>query len=165
MNKKTNNHQEKLKKQLTKRVLSAIINVVFGIPENTKKSHKEKNLMKNTLRNVLVIALAALMLFSLASCGKKLSGTYTADVLGTGSKMVFKGKDVTVSVTVLGQEIASVEGTYKIKDGEITFEFSNDEADEDAKDVLDALSGTLTFEEGDDYIKIGGTKYNLEKKD
>ena len=120
--------------------------------------------MKNTFKKVLVVALAALMLFSLASCGKKLSGTYTADIFGTGTKMVFDGKNVTVSVTVLGQDVAAVEGTYKIKGEEITFDFADEEADDDVNKVLEALSGTQTFEEGDDYIKIGSTKYTKEAK-
>ena len=120
--------------------------------------------MKNTFKKILVVALAALMILSLASCGKKLSGTYTADLLGTGTKMVFDGKNVTVSVTLLGQDLASVEGTYKIKGEEITFDFSNEDVDEDLNEVLEALSGTLSFEDGDGYVKIGGTKYTKEEK-
>ena len=120
--------------------------------------------MKNTFKKILVVALAALMLLSLASCGKKLSGTYTADIAGTGSKMVFNGKNVTVSATLLGQDLASIEGTYTIKGDEITFDFSDDEASDKLNKVLEALSGTLTFEKGDGYVKIGGTKYTKEEK-
>lgn len=119
--------------------------------------------MKNTFKKVLVLALAALMLLSLASCGK-LSGTYTATVFGTGAKLEFDGKKVTVSATLVGQELASVEGTYKIKGDEITFDFSDKDADEDVNKLLESLNGTLAFEKGDDYIKIGDTKYTKQEE-
>ena len=118
--------------------------------------------MKNTLKKVIVIALAALMLFSLASCAKKLSGTYTADKWGTGTKMVFDGNKVTVSATLLTEELASVSGTYEIKDNQITFNFVDENASAELNDVLEAISGTHSFEEGEGYIKIGDVKYTKE---
>lgn len=119
--------------------------------------------MKNMFKKVLVLALAAMMLLSLASCSK-LSGTYTATVVGTGSKLDFDGKKVTVTATVLGKDLASIEGTYKIKGDEITFDFSDKEADEDVNKILESLNGTLSFEKGDDYIKIGDVKYTKKDK-
>ena len=119
--------------------------------------------MKNTFKIVLITALVAMMLLSLASCAK-LSGTYEATVVGTGSKLEFDGKKVTVSAVVFDKAIASIEGTYKIKGDEITFDFTDKEAGEDLNKILEKLNGTLTFEKGDDYIKIGDAKYTKKDK-
>jgi hypothetical protein len=97
-----------------------------------------------------------------ASCGKKLSGTYSAEIFRTGTSMTFDGKNVkiAINVTILG-EVASMDATYKIKDDKITFEIANEEevTNELAKKVIAALEEPADFEEGDDYIKIGETKY------
>jgi uncharacterized lipoprotein YehR (DUF1307 family) len=110
--------------------------------------------MKKTLRIVAVAMVAVMLCLSLASCGKKLSGTYE-DELGI-SEYTFKGNKVEISIEIFGAK-TTIEGTYSIKDDEITFEFDDDE--EDAKE----FSGTFDFEEGDDYIKIGEIG-KLEKK-
>ena len=102
------------------------------------------------------------MLLSLVSCGK-LSGTYESAVLGTGSKITFSGSKVTITAIVLGQDVASIEGKYKVKGDEITFDYSDKEENEDLNKILETLNGTLSFEKGDDYIKIGAVKYT--KKD
>ncbi len=109
--------------------------------------------MKKSVR-ILSIALALLMVtFVFASCGKTLSGTYSAEVLGSGATYEFKGSKVTITVKALGAELASVEGTYKIKDDKITITLDSD--DEDAKEY----AGTFDFEETDDGIKIGIVEY------
>ena len=118
--------------------------------------------MKKTLR-ILALALALVTVMAVfASCGKKLSGTYSAEVFGTGTSMTFDGKNVkiAINVTILG-EVASMDATYKIKDDKITFEIANEEevTNELAKQVSAALEEPADFEEGDDYIKIGETKY------
>ncbi|MBQ8140596.1 MAG: hypothetical protein IJ038_02750 [Clostridia bacterium] len=118
--------------------------------------------MKKTIK-VLALVMTALMLcMALASCAKKLSGKYSADILGTGTTLTFDGSDVKlgITVTLLG-EVASVDGTYTIEDDKITFDFVDEEnvENEKAKAVLADFTGTLDFEEGDDYIKIGGVKY------
>ena len=55
------------------------------------------------------------------------------------------------------------EGTYKIKGDKITIEFA-DENEDDASwsDIFQLLNGEHDFEKGDDYIKIGGVKYEKE---
>lgn len=122
--------------------------------------------MKKTLR-IMAIAMVALMLcLSLTSCfGKKLSGTYEAEVdlflVKATYEYTFKGKNVTLVVTkdAIGtsEDKNTYEGTYEITeldngDMEITFNFENE--GEGVK------SGTVSFEEGEDYIKIGGVTYN-----
>lgn len=106
---------------------------------------------KNIIR-VSALALVIVMLTAvLASCGGP-SGTYEAEVLGQGLSYTFKGSKVTIKVKLLGT-VTSFEGKYKIDGEEITFTF------EDEDDGADKYSGTMTFEQGDDYIKIGGVKY------
>ena len=118
--------------------------------------------MKKSVRILAVVMALLMVTFVFASCGKTLKGKYSADFLGTGTTLEFSGKNVrlAVTVTLLG-EIAAVEGTYTIEDDKITFDFVDEEQVENdkAKDVLSKFTGTVDFEEGDDYIKIGGIKY------
>ena len=110
--------------------------------------------MKKTVRILAVAMIATMLCLILASCGKTLSGKYSAELLGTGATYEFKGSKVTVTAKVLGAEAVTIEGTYKIKDDKITLTFDGD--DEDAK----KYSGTLDFEEQEDGdIKIGISEY------
>ena len=113
--------------------------------------------MKNTVRVIAVVLLICMLGLTLVSCGKKLSGTYSAEVIGSGAEYEFSGSKVTITIKALGAEIASAEGKYSIDDNKITFEFESE--DDDVK----KYSGTFDFEEGDDYIKIGIVKYDLKK--
>lgn len=104
---------------------------------------------KNIIR-VSALALVIIMLTAvLASCGGP-SGTYEAEILGQGLSYTFKGSKVTIKVKLLGT-VNSFAGKYKVDGDEITFTFEDDDAEK--------YSGTMTFEQGDDYIKIGGVKY------
>lgn len=126
--------------------------------------------MKKSVR-ILAIAMVAVMIcLTLASCGKKLSGTYEpvvvkedsvfdkianaiSDATDSGVEYTFSGSKVTIETTVLGK-VATFEGKYKIKDDKITFTFD----DEDAKDYNE----TLKFEELENgNIKIGVVEYKL----
>ncbi len=109
--------------------------------------------MKKSIRIIAVALVAVMLCLSLAACGKKLSGTYSAEALGTGATYEFKGSKVTITVKALGAELASVEGKYSIKDDKITFEFESDDED------VDEYDGTFDFEETDDGIKIGLVEY------
>jgi hypothetical protein len=95
-----------------------------------------------------------MLCLSLVSCGKKLSGTYSAIVLGSGAEYEFKGSKVEITVKAVGIVVAEVEGKYSIDDDKITFEFE----DEDAED----FAGTETFKELENgNIEIGGVEYKL----
>lgn len=122
--------------------------------------------MKKTLRIMAIVMVALMLCLSLTSCfGKKLSGTYKAEVdllLAKATyEYTFKGKNVTLVVTkgtfATSEDKDTYEGTYEINeldngDMEITFNFENE------GDGIE--SGTVSFEEGEDYIKIGGVTYN-----
>ena len=120
--------------------------------------------MRKTLVRVITLALVAVMLVcALASCSKTLSGEYTSEIEIAGQKASvtykFSGNDVTVitKTTILGQvNTEEVEGTYEIvenEDGTMEIKFTREV---DGKPE----TNTLTFEEGEDYIKIGGVQYN-----
>ena len=116
------------------------------------------------MKKLLCAILVVVMMLSLVACSKKLSGTYEAEidiiVMKYTASYEFSGSKVTAvkkTTTILGTvDTVTLEGTYEIaenSDGtmEITLNFTT--SDEEIK------SGTYTFEEGEDYIKIGGVQY------
>lgn len=118
--------------------------------------------MTKSIRVVALLMVVVMLCVSLASCAKKLSGEYSADVLGTGTTMTFDGKNVKIAITVtLLGEVASLDATYEIKDDKISFDIADEEevTNELAKQVIESLEEPVAFEEGDDYIKIGDVKY------
>ncbi len=121
--------------------------------------NRKDNVMKKIISAVLVCALLVGCVFALASCSKKLSGTYEADALVAGASYEFKGSKVTITAEVLGFE-KSFEGKYEITENDdgdtvIIFTFENDDAEK--------YDGEFSFSEGEEdgkkYIKIGGVKY------
>ena len=112
-----------------------------------------------TLKRVLALALVVSLVFALVACGKKLSGTYASgELLGSGVTYTFKGSNVTITTKVLGFE-KTFEGKYEIFDDEdgyekIKFTFEDKDADE--------YSGTFSFSEGEDSIKIGLATYKKQ---
>lgn len=122
--------------------------------------------MKKSVRILAVVMVALMLCLTLASCGKRLSGKYSADIWGTGTTMTFDGKNVKIAITVtLLGEVASLDATYKIEDNKISFDIADEEevTNELAKKVIESLETPVSFEEGEDYIKINDVKY--EKKD
>ena len=111
---------------------------------------------KTTVRIFAAVMAILLVTLTLAACGATLSGTYSAEVAGTGKTYAFKGNKVTVSYKFLGTEVYSYDGTYKIEDDKITITI--DSEDKDAKD----LKGTFDFEKTDDGIKIGVIEYKKQ---
>ena len=117
--------------------------------------------MKKSVR-ILAVVMAALMLcLCLASCGKKLSGTYVYEE-SDSLKLTFKGNKVTFTISFMG-ESADIEGTYEIKDDKITFDFTGaDDEDGLLSSMVDEMSEALDFEKGNGYIMIDGEKYVKE---
>ena len=114
--------------------------------------------MKKILSLVLALAFLATLCLTLASCGKKLSGTYVNNGFMGDITYEFNGNKVTITVgTILGDVPYS--GKYKItKDKEkgmqITFTFEDSNASEYNK--------TYTFEETEDGIKLNGLLYKKQ---
>ena len=120
--------------------------------------------MKKSIRIIAALALVLAMCLTLASCGKKLSGTYEAKVDALVASYTatyeFSGSNVEITkkAEVLGQsKTTTFEGTYEItgEDDDLEITITLDDEDDDIK------SGTFAFEEGEDYIKIGLVKYEL----
>lgn len=115
--------------------------------------------MKKTLSMVLVVAMLALSVFALASCG--LSGSYV-DPTGL-TTLEFSGSNVTIT-TESGAMTLTYNAQYEISDKDggkvITFTYAEGE------DVNYLYKGEKSYAEGSengvDYIKIGGVKYTKQ---
>ena len=120
--------------------------------------------MKKTVLKVIALTLVAIMMVgTLAACAKTLSGEYSSTYEVAGQSITttykFKGKNVEIETKTvfLGNiNTEKTEATYEINENadgtlEITFFFEED-GETDSK--------TYTFEEEDEYIKIGGSQYN-----
>lgn len=114
--------------------------------------------MKRIISTLLVCVLLVGCVFSLAACGKKLSGTYK-DPTGNVSYK-FSGSKVTKTTDNIIGDDTVVEGKYSIEeteDGkfEITIEFEGEDA------------YTVPFSEGEEngekYIWMGLVKYTKAK--
>ena len=116
--------------------------------------------MKKTVLKVVALMLVAVVFCTaLVSCGKKLSGTYEANLIAAEVSYKFSGSKVTVTIDPIIGDDTVLEGKYEIEDDKITFTWEGENADK-AEDY----SGTLSFAEGEDYITIGGVKYNKADK-
>ena len=122
--------------------------------------------MKKIISVVLACILLCGCVFALASCSKKLSGTYELDAYVASLSYEFKGSKVTVTVAGLGTS-ESIEGEYKITendDGETVIIFTFADGEEGA----DKYEGEFSFSEGKEgdveYIKISGVRYNKKDK-
>ena len=111
---------------------------------------------KTTVRIFAAIMAILLVTLTLAACGATLSGTYSAEIAGTGKTYAFKGNKVTVSYKFLGTEVYSYDGTYKIEDDKITITVESDNKE------VSAFNGTFDFVENDDSIKIGVIEYKKQ---
>ena len=125
--------------------------------------------MKNTLIKLLAVVVVAVMLVAtLVSCGKSLSGAYSSEVSLLGQSWdvtyTFKGSKVVAEskTTLLGQiNTNECAGTYEITenaDGSMEIKIDFEEENNLFKD------GTYTLTQGEDYIKIGGVQYNKADK-
>lgn len=83
-------------------------------------------------------------------------GTYSCIAADTGEKYIFKGRTVRVMLYIMGKTAIDYSGTYRLKDGEITFDFP--------KDVDDIYNGTFRYELSEDgtSIVIGETVFTKE---
>lgn len=115
--------------------------------------------MKKILSLILALTILATMCLSLASCNKKLSGTYMNKGNLSDITYEFKGNKVTVTDTVtIGESTFdfSYSGKYKIATDDkgnlnITFSFEDSDADR--------FNKTYVLEEIDGNIKLNGIVY------
>lgn len=125
--------------------------------------------MKKTIKLVAIVMVVAMLAIFLVSCGKMLSGTYSAEM----DALVFKGTvtyefglfgkvtRTTVSKVIFGEpETVVTEGKYEIMEDPqnpdqlvIAFEFENED-----RTTASFVQGN---EGGTKYIKIGGVQYNI----
>ncbi|MBQ7940436.1 MAG: hypothetical protein IJ281_08705 [Clostridia bacterium] len=110
--------------------------------------------MKQLVKILCVMMALVCIGAALAGCAKTLSGTYKAEVMGSGAAYTFKGHDVEVKVLVLGTVMTTLNGTYELGDGTITLTFGEEEGEEAGK-----YSGTFAFSQTEDKIKIGVVEY------
>ena len=84
----------------------------------------------------------------------------TSATRDNGEIFFSEGDKVTFSMKALGSEVASFDATYEIKDDTIAFDFDDEDVDNDwVKEAIEELEKPVSFEEGEDYIKIGGEKF------
>lgn len=116
------------------------------------------------MKKILCAVLVVVMMLSLVACGKTLKGAYEAEVdlavLKYTATYEFSGSkvEITKKTTVFGSvNTDTFSGKYEIAendDGSMEITITLDSEDDEIK------SGTYTFEEGENYIKIGGIQYN-----
>ena len=119
--------------------------------------------MKKSIRIMAVVMALLMVTLVFASCGKTLKGTYKAEVggalIGYTATYTFSGSkvEITKTGTLAGMSnTTTMTGTYEITekdDGSMEITFDVDGGNDEIKD------GTYTFEETEDYIVIGKTKY------
>ena len=118
--------------------------------KNLKQPHPH-----STNRAALFIV-SILLIFSLVSCGGGISGKYSSELMGmtfefkTGNKVIYTYPEYDFGASGISSTEKSVEGTYEINDGVITFSFDDAECD---------MNGDSSFEKGKDYIKIDGVTF------
>ena len=109
--------------------------------------------MKRIISTILVCVLLLGCVFTLASCGKTLSGTYAADLALVKVTYEFKfGGKVTLTVDPVVGNTATYEGKYEVIDdtNEITLIFE----DSEAKEYGGTSSFTTGEEEGVKYTEV-----------
>ena len=125
--------------------------------------------MMKSIRILAVVMALLMVTLVFASCGKTLKGAYKAEIglgglAGYTAVYEFSGKkvEITKTATLLGQSnTTTLEGTYEITekdDGTMEITISLETSDDEIN------SGTFTFEEGENYIKIGLVQYNKVEK-
>ncbi len=121
--------------------------------------------MKKSIKLISVVLAALMLCFALASCGKKLSGTYSAEIdivlVKYTATYEFSGSKVTATKETEGGITGAVnsvtfEGEYEIEDDKITFTWDTEDDDGVIK------GGTFKFEKTDDGIKIGTVEYKKQ---
>ncbi len=112
--------------------------------------------MKKTIKVAALMLVLVMTVFVFASCATKLSGEYK-DALTGNISYEFKGNKYTKTIDNLFGDDTVIEGTYKIDtdEGTITFTY-----EVDGEEKVQTSSFSQGEEDGVEYIKIDGLKYN-----
>ena len=123
--------------------------------------------MKKTISAVLVCVLLLGCVFALASCGKTLSGTYVFKLTDDNKTTYDFSMNKCTKTTTMGAigftKSETVEGKYEINEVEegkfeITFTW-----DVDGEEKIETVSFSEGEENGVEYIKLGGIRYDKQK--
>ena len=119
------------------------------------KHRKNRSGAALLLVGVLIIAFT----FSFVSCrrnGGVPDGAYSCIEADTGEMYTFSGREVRVTLFIMGNAVENHVGTYKVKDGMIEMEFPTD------KDGI--YTGTYSFSMAEDgsSITIADTEFTRE---
>ncbi len=125
--------------------------------------------MKKILSLVLAVVLLCGCVFTLASCGHSLSGTYVGEIdmgfVKASATYEFSGKNFKLTYSgnlgSLSTSLEPQEGTYEIielDDGSLQISFTIEE------DGEPKTSDPVKFVKTDEYIEISGVKFNKKEK-
>jgi hypothetical protein len=104
---------------------------------------------RRIIKGIILSVLCLVLLASLTSCAMGLSGTYKKGTDLAYETYRFSGNKFYYEVGALGVKVGGHEGTFKIKDGKITF-------------IYDDSEHSYKFEKGKDYIIINGASYDKQ---
>ena len=132
-------------------------------------ARKKKGGLTSLIGGVVLIALIVVCILYIANT--RLFGTYKfeagSNVLGGSTTYTFSGLNkvsITSSGSVLGfSSSGTEEATYKIKDNQITFTFTEEKKNDDGKTEKVSKDYTYSFYKGKDTIKIDNTEYKKVK--
>ena len=118
--------------------------------------------MNRTVKALAALFLLLLLLPLVSACAGDgpLDGTYSCVAADTGEVYTFKGNKVNIRLYIMGAKAVDYDGTYKIKDGMIIFDFPKDTDNiytgRQSVEILDdgekLRIGDVTFEKGDPKI-------------
>ena len=109
---------------------------------------------------ISVIAVVLVLAALLASCSPKISGSYYSGDKNASKSYVefdFSSKNVHISMYAMGIAIWQTDAEYTLNDDKTKITIT---VPDDAAESAKAYSGEFSFEEAEDYIKIGLIKYH-----
>ena len=116
----------------------------------------QKHFLRKGILIFLVLGLLLILTVSCSKSGGVPDGVYSCIEADTGEMYTFSGRDVRVTLFIMGNITENHLGTYRLKDGTISFEFPTDD--------YGIYGGTFSFEAAEDgsYIVIDGVTFKKE---
>ncbi len=137
--------------------------------EDEKMAKQKKSSLGSLIGGVVLIALIVVCILYISNT--RVFGTYKSEAggstLGGSTTYTFSGLNkvsITGEMSILGFSSSSTqEGTYKIKDNEITFTFVEEKKTDNGKNEKVTKDYTYSFYKGKGTIKINNTEYKKSK--